>query len=87
MADIEFDLKNATEREFAYDEIYPLIIKKQIIIDPCERFVFELLEQFVRGKNVPKAYRSTAKAGASLFKQNVLPMYLKDLVFCIKRAG
>ena len=65
---IEFDFKNATEMEFAYNEIYPSIIEKQKIIDPCERSVLQLLEQFVRGeKNAPKAYRSTAKAHANLF--------------------
>ena len=68
IVDIEFDFKNATEREFAYNEIYSPIIEKQKIIDPCERSVFQLLEQFVRGeKNAPKAYRSTAKAHANLF--------------------
>ena len=29
IADIEFDVKNATEREYAYNEIYPPIIEKQ----------------------------------------------------------
>ena len=68
IVDIEFDFKNATEREFAYNEIYPPIIEKQKIIDPCEGSVFQLLEQFVRGeKNTPKAYRLTAKAHANLF--------------------
>ena len=68
IVDIKFDFKNATEREFAYNEIYPPIIKKQKIIDPCARSLFQLLEQFVRGeKNAPKAYRSTAKAHANLF--------------------
>ena len=68
IVDIEFDFKNATEREFAYNEIYPPIIEKQKIIDPCEASVFQLLEQFVRGeKNTPKAYRLTAKAHANLF--------------------
>ena len=62
IVDIKFDIKNATEREFAYNEIYPPIIEKQRIIDPCERSVFQLLEQFVRGENGLKAYRSTAKA-------------------------
>ena len=66
--DIEFDVQNAVEREFPYNKIYPPIIEKQIIIDPCERSVFQLLQQFVRGeKNVPKAYKSTAKAHANLF--------------------
>ena len=58
------------------------------MIDACERSVFQLLEQVLMGeKNVPKVYRSTANAHATLFKKNVLPMYLEDLVFCIKRAG
>ena len=50
IVDIEFDFKNATEREFAYNEIYPPIIEKQKIIDPCERSVFQLSEQFVSGE-------------------------------------
>ena len=88
IVDIQFDFKNATEKEFAYNEIYPSIIEKQRIIDPCERSVFQLLEQFIRGeKNAPKTYKSTAKAHANLFKKIFLPMYLEDLVFCIKRAG
>ena len=88
IVDIEFDFKNATEREFAYNEIYLPIIGKQRIIDPCERSTFQLIEQFIMGENnVPKAYRSTAKAHANLFKKIFLPMYLEDLAFCIKRAG
>ena len=67
IVDIEFDTKNASVREFAYNEIYPPIIEKQRTIDPCERSVFQLLEQFVRGEHAPKAYRSTAKAHANLF--------------------
>ena len=42
-------------------------MEKQRTIDPCERSVFQLLEQFVRGEHTPKAYRSTAKAHANLF--------------------
>ena len=68
IVDIEFDFKNATKRKFAYNEIYPPITEKQKIIDPCERSVFHLLEQFASGeKNAPKAYRLTAKAHANLF--------------------
>ena len=79
-------LKDITK--FAYNEIYPPIIEKERIIDSCERSAFQLIEQFVMGENnVPKAYRSTAKAHANLFKKFFLPMYLEDLVFCIRRAG
>ena len=44
IVDIEFDTKSATETELAYNEIYPPIIEKQRTINPCERFVFQLLE-------------------------------------------
>ena len=87
IVDIEFDYKNATEKEFAYNEIYPPIIEKQKTIDPCERSVFQLLEQFVRSEKGPRAYRATARAHANLFENFFLPMYLEGLVFCIKRAG
>ena len=83
IVDIEFDTKNATKKEFAYNEIYPPIIEKQKTIDPCERSVFQLLEQFVAGDKGPKSYRTSAKAHANLFKKHFLPMYLEDLVFCI----
>ena len=70
IVDIEFDFKNATKREYAYNEIYLLIIEKQRIIDPCERSVVQLLEQFVMVENnAPKGYRSTAKAHANLLKK------------------
>ena len=48
IADIEFDCKNATKRHYVYNEIYPPIIEKQRIIDPCERSAFQLIEQFGR---------------------------------------
>ena len=88
IVDIEFDFKNATERDFAHNDIYPPIIERQRIIDPCEISVFQLLEQFIRGENnATKAYRSAAKANPNLFEKHFLSMYLEDLVFCIKRAG
>ena len=67
IVDIEFHYKNATEKQFAYNEIYPPIIEKQKIIDPCERSVFRLLEQFAKGEHGPRAYRATVKAHANLF--------------------
>ena len=56
IVDIEFDYKNATEKEFANNEIYPPIIEKQKQIDPCERSVLEMLEQFVRSDKGRRAY-------------------------------
>ena len=87
IVDIKFDVKNATKRHFFYNEIYPPIIEKQKTIDPCERSVFQLLEQFVTGEKGPKSYCVSAKVHANLFKKYFIRMYLEDLVFCLKRAG
>ena len=45
VVDIEFDHGKATEKQLVYNEIYPPIIEKQKIIDPCEKPVYQLLEQ------------------------------------------
>ena len=71
IVDIEFDKKNATEKIFAYNEIYPPIIEKQKTIDPCERFTYQLLEQFVMGEKGPASYRRSSKVHADMFKKNV----------------
>ena len=67
IVDIKFDVKNATEREYTYNEIYPPIIENQKTTDPCEWSFFQLLKQFVKGEKDPKSYRATAKAHANLF--------------------
>ena len=87
IVDIEFDTKNASEKILAYNEIYPPIIEKHKLIDPCERSTYQLLEQFAMGEKGPSSYKKSAKAHANLFKKLFLPMYLEDLAFCIKRAG
>ena len=87
IADIEFDIKNASTRELTYNEIYPPVIQKQKIIDLCERSVFELLEQYIHWEKGPKSYKSAAKAHTTLLKKKFLPMYFEDLAICIKIAG
>ena len=60
VVEIVFESEDATEKELAYNEIYPPIIEKQKIIDPCECSVCQLLEQYVGGTNdSPLAYRAT----------------------------
>ena len=48
----EFDFKNVTEREFAYNEIYPPIIEKQRIIDPCEDLYFSCWNNLLEVKTM-----------------------------------
>ena len=87
IADIEFDSGNTTEKMMAYNEIYPPIIEKHKIIDPCERSVFQLLEQYKEGERGTLDYKSTSKAHATMWKNFFLLMYLEEVAFVIKRAG
>ena len=43
VVDIEFDGKRATEQEYMYNEIVPLIIDKRKILEANERSVYQLL--------------------------------------------
>ena len=36
VVEIEFDHATATKRQIVYNEIYPPIIDKQKIVDPCD---------------------------------------------------
>ena len=71
----------------AYNEIYPPIIEKHKIIDPCERSVFQLLEQYKEGERSALGYKSMSKAHATMLKKHFLPMYLEELAFVIKKVG
>ena len=71
----------------AYNEVYTPIIEKHKIVDPWERSVFQLLEQYKEGERGALGYKSTSKAHATMLKKNFLPMHLEELAFVIKRAG
>ena len=86
IVDIEFDYENATEKMMAYNEIYPPIIEKHKSIDPWERSVFQLLEQYKEGERDALGYKSTSKAHATMLKNFFLPMYLEELAFVTKRG-
>ena len=61
VVDIEFDHIKATEKQIVYDEIYPSIIEKQKVIDPCKRSVYQLLEQFSEEQLKTLMQRSSKK--------------------------
>ena len=80
--------KMRTENQITYNEIYPPIIEKQKIIDPCERSISQLLEQYSTTDKVkPKSYKATKKAHATMFKKNFQPMYLEQIFFAVVREG
>ena len=85
--DIKFDYENATEKQITYNEIYPPIVEKQKAIDPCEKSVYQLLDNYREGKSGPLSYRTTAKAHSTLIPKKCIPLYLEDLAFIIKRYG
>ena len=88
LVDIEFDEKNATEKQFLYNEIFPPVIEKDKTIEANERSIYQLLELYSEtfdGK--PRSYRCTKKSHATMFPKNFIPLYLEDLCFLIKRAG
>ena len=77
IVDIELAHENATEKIMVHNEIYPPIIEKHKIIDPCERSVFQLLEQYKERKRGALGYKSTNKAYATMLKKIFLTMYLE----------
>ena len=88
IVDIEFDVENADERKYLYNEIFPPIIEKQTKIDVNDRSLFQLLELFAQTEDEKaKSYRVTAKSHATLFPKKCIPLYIEDLQFLIKRAG
>ena len=88
IVDIEFDVKNADERKYLYNEIFPPIIEKKTKIDVNERSLFQLLELFAEtDKEKAKCYRVTEKSHATMFPKKCIPLYIEDLQFLIKRAG
>ena len=88
VVDIEFDHTKATENQIVYNEIYPPIIEKQKIIDPCERSVYQLIEQYAPiAKGNPRTYRATKKSHATFIKKKFHSMYLVHLRFAIKGVG
>ena len=83
VVDIEFDHTKTTEKQILYNEIYPPIIEKQKIIDPCERPVYQLLEQyFATEKGNPRTYRANKKAHATLLKKKNSVKVFRKTLFC-----
>ena len=71
-----------------YNEIYPLIIEKQKILDVNELLVYQLIKLYSEAdKGVPRSYRPTPEAHATLFFKKVQSLHLEYLKISIGRAG
>ena len=87
IVDIFFDHENATKQQIVYNEIYPPIVEKQKTIDPCEKSIYQLLDNYREGTRGPLSYKTTAKAHSTLLPKKFILLYLEDLTFVIKRCG
>ena len=66
--DIEFDVKNATEREYAYNEIYLPIIEKQKQLILMKDPFFNYLKNLLRAKKTQRLIKRLLKLMQILFK-------------------
>ena len=88
IVDVKFDVKNATEKQLIYNEIFPPIIEKEKTLDVNERSLYQLLELFEKmSEGKPKTFTCTAKSHATMFPKKCIPLYIEDLRFLIKRTG
>ena len=71
-----------------YNEIYPLIIEKQKILDANELLVYQLIKLYSEAdKGVPRSYHPAPEAHATLFFKKVQSLHLEYLKISIGRAG
>ena len=88
VVNIEFNQVQATDRQMIYDEIFPPIIEKDLILEPNERSCFQLLELYNDSdENKPKSYTATKKSHSTLFSKKCIPLYLEDRKLLIERLG
>ena len=86
--DIEFNGMKASNRQMIYNEIFPPVIEKDLILEPDERSCFQLLELYKGSDgNKPKSYTATKKSHSTLFSEKCIPFYPEELKFLIQRLG
>ena len=82
MVDIEFDHTKATEKQLVYNEIYPPIIEKQKIIDPCERSVYQLLEHLLPQKKEIHNHIKQLKKLIQRYSKKLSNNVFRTTIFC-----
>ena len=71
--DIFFDERNATKKQWLYEETFPPIIEKQKTLDVNERSAYQLFELFDNNKSKPKSYRDVLP--------NLMPLCFQKTLF------
>ena len=90
MVDIEFDLKNANEKQLFSNEIYTPILerKKKTVLSANKTSVFQLLDAMrLDDKGTINSYKTTAKTHTTINKKFAIPLYGEHLHFLLSRYG
>ena len=81
VVDIHFDYKNATSRQLLYNETFSPVFEKHKIIGASERSVYRFIEQYSEiDKRIPRSYRCTHKAHATLFAKKFQPSNILNIL-------
>ena len=88
MLDVEFDLKNAKEKQPFFKEIYTPIFGKKNVLSASERSVSQLLDAMRLNDQVTiKSYKTIAKIHTTLDKIFSIQLYAKHLHVLMKNVG
>ena len=88
LVDIEFDKKNAIEKQIFFNEIYTTIFEKKKVLSPNEKSVFQLLDAMRLNDNgLINSYKITAKTHATMDKKFNIPLYVEHLHFVLSKCG
>ena len=88
LVNIEFDKKNATEKQLFFNEIYTSIFEKKKVLPANERSVFQLLDAMrLNNKGLINSYKTTAKLHATMDKKFNIPFYAEHSHFLLPRCG
>ena len=82
VADIEFDEKNADEKQLFFNEIYTPIFFLKNLLSANKRSVFQLLDAMrLNDKGTIYSYKTTPKTHATMDKKFAIPIYTKLCIF------
>ena len=88
LVNIEFDWRNASEKQLFFNENYTSIFEKKKVLPACERSVFQLLDAMrLNDKGLINSYKTITKTHATLHKKYAIPLYAEHLHFLINRCG
>ena len=88
IVDIEFDHKNATEKEISFNKISTPICEKKKVLSGNGRSAFQLLNAVrLNDKSTINLYKTTAKTHITMDEKIAIPLYAGHLHLLITRCG